>query len=292
MGMDKDTAGLNGHHKPADLPRPHTAAGRAGLAALIAAPASALVAMDFDGTLAAIVADPTTARAYPGAASALRRLAPLVGTLAVISGRPALTVVEYGQFGTVPGMIVLGHYGRERWEAGKLTVPPAHPGVAAARQQMPAVLADAGAVQGVWTEEKGEALAIHTRRADQPARAYERLLGPLTELANRVGLVLEPGRLVIELRPPGADKGSAIADLASERAASAVLFCGDDVADVPAFAAVARMRSAGVPGLAVWSSSAEVPELAAEADLVVDGPLGVVLLLCALAEAVGQVRGS
>ena len=77
----------------------------------------------------------------------------------MISGRPARTVVEYGQFDRVPGLLVLGHYGRERWEAGELTVPPTHPGVAVARQEIPAVLARVGAHEGVWTEEKGEAIA-------------------------------------------------------------------------------------------------------------------------------------
>src|SRR5215475_9382478 len=68
---------------------PRTAAGRAGLDAVRAAPGRALVALDYDGTLAPIVADP--ARAWPadGAVDTLRRLAGVVGTLAVVTGRPA-----------------------------------------------------------------------------------------------------------------------------------------------------------------------------------------------------------
>ena len=74
---------------PPVLPVPHTAAGRDGLAAMLRDPARALIALDFDGTLSPIVADPAAARAHPGAVGALGRLAPLAGTLAVITGRLA-----------------------------------------------------------------------------------------------------------------------------------------------------------------------------------------------------------
>jgi len=79
------------------LPQPRTAAGREGLAALLAAPDRALIALDFDGTLAPIVPDPADARPLPAALAALRRLAPLAGTLAVITGRPAADAVRFGQ---------------------------------------------------------------------------------------------------------------------------------------------------------------------------------------------------
>jgi trehalose 6-phosphate phosphatase len=64
-----------------------------------------------------------------------------------------------------------------------------------------------------------------------------------------------------------------------------VLFCGDDRGDEPAFLVVSELRAEGVPGLAVCSGSAEVPDLAAQADLVVDGPQGVARLLASLADA-------
>jgi trehalose 6-phosphate phosphatase len=267
------------------LPTPPSAAGRAGLAALLRAPGAALIGLDFDGTLSPIVADPAAARAYPGAAAALRRLAPLAGTLAVITGRPALSAVEYAGLESVPGIIVLGHYGRQRWEAGELTSPPVPPGLAAAREQLPGILARAGAPEGTWTEDKGDALAVHTRRTAEPARALELLLGPLAALAERTDLVIEPGRLVIELRPAGSDKGLALKNLASQRIPSATLFCGDDLGDRPAFRAVAELRAAGIPGVTVCAGSAEVSVLADEADLVVDGPAGVVALLDSLADA-------
>ncbi len=266
-------------------PVPRSEAGRAGLAALLRAPGRALIALDYDGTLAPIVTDPAAARPHPDAGEALRRLAPLVGTLAVITGRPARAAAELGGLDRVPGLIVLGQYGRQRWESGTLTSPPPPPGVETARRELPQVLAAAGAPEGTWTEDKADALAVHTRRAADPAGALDRLRGPLADLAARTGLAVEPGRMVIELRPPGSDKGQALTDLVTQRHASSVMYIGDDLGDAPAFRAVADLRGRGIPGLAVCSGSAEVTALAGLADLVVDGPAGVVALLGSLAAA-------
>lgn len=268
------------------LPEPSTDAGRAGLAALLASPGAALLGLDFDGTLAPIVADPERARAHPEAVAVLAALAPKVASVAVITGRPAEIAVRYGGFAGVPGLehlTVLGHYGAERWDAvtGEVTAPEPHPGVAAVRAELPELLDKTGA----WIEEKGgRAVAVHTRRAPDPQAAYDALRAPLTELAGRHGLIVEPGRLVLELRPPGMDKGVALLTHVRELSATSVLYAGDDLGDLPAFSAVDDLRSAGTPGLLVCSGSDEVTELRKRADLVVDGPGGVVSLLRALAE--------
>ena len=65
----------------------------------------------------------------------------------------------------------------------------------------------------------------------------------------------------------------------TEYDAGAVLFAGDDLGDLAAYAAVEELRAQGVPGVTVCSRSAEVTALAERADLVVDGPAGVVALL-------------
>jgi trehalose 6-phosphate phosphatase len=270
------------------LPEPVTPEGQAGLAALLAEPGRALVALDYDGTLAPIVADPAAARALPAAVTALRTLSGLLGTLAVITGRPAEVAADLGGFGDVAGLIVLGQYGLERWADGKLTSPPSPPGVAAARAELPGLLAEAGAPDGTRAEDKGHAIAVHTRQTADPQGALDRLRGPLASLAARHGLTVEPGRLVIELRPPGTDKGTALKNLVSERSSRAVMFCGDDLGDVAAFGAVRALRGAGIPGLTVCSRSAEVSVLAEEADLVVDGPEGIADLLTALADAIAR----
>ncbi|MER7696666.1 MULTISPECIES: trehalose-phosphatase [unclassified Streptomyces] len=277
---------------PENLPNPTTPAGREGLDAVLARPDRAVVALDFDGTLADIVPDPEQARAHPGTVTALAALAPKVAAIAVITGRPAGVAVRYGGFAGVPGLehlVVLGHYGAERWDAvtGTVHAPAPHPGVTAARARLPGVLHEVGAWHGTWIEEKGRAVAVHTRRAEDPQAAFEALRGPLGELAAEHGLIVEPGRLVLELRPPGMDKGVALATLVAELDAESVIYAGDDLGDLAAFAAVEKLRTEGpdgIPGLLVCSGSAEVPELAERADLAVPGPAGVVGFLTALAE--------
>ncbi|MGK4582464.1 trehalose-phosphatase [Kitasatospora sp. HPMI-4] len=278
---------------------PRTPAGQAGLAALLAAPAEAVIALDFDGTLAPIVPDPERARAHPGAVAALSRLAPLVGAVVVVTGRPAAVAARYGGFPDAPGLghlTVLGQYGAERWEAGtgELTAPEPPPGVAAVRAGLPGVLERSGAHPGTWVEDKGRALAVHTRRTEAPDAALDLLREPLARLAAAHGLVVEPGRYVVELRPPGVDKGAALTAFLAERpAAGAVLYAGDDLGDLPAYAAVEKRRADGLPGLLVCSSGmvegeAQVRELADRADLSVPGPSGLAALLDGLADRIGS----
>ncbi len=267
------------------VPEGTTPEGAAGLAAIVADPGHALIALDFDGTLAPIVAEPSAARPHPDVLPALERLATGVGTLAIITGRPAPAAVELGGFAGIPGLIVIGHHGFERWEGGQLTSPPPPPEVAAARARLPGALAAAGAPEGTWVEDKGHALVVHVRRTADPQAALARLTGPMAEFAEQTGLDSKPGRLVIELRPSGIDKGTALTALIAERDPAAILFAGDDLGDLPAFEAVRAARAAGRKGVAVCSASDEVTALAAHADLVVDGPKEVAALLAALAEA-------
>jgi trehalose 6-phosphate phosphatase len=264
------------------LPRPATAEGRAGLDAIEADLAHALIASDFDGTLSPIVPDPADARAYPGAADALGRLAAVAGTVAIITGRPAADAVELSGLAGVDGLIVLGHYGAERWQDGRVTAAPVPEGIAAVRAALPGVLAAAGAPAGTRIEDKGTALAVHTRQAADPHGTLERLRDPVLRLAAEEGLAVEPGKLVLEIRPTGTDKGAALRGLARERDARSVLFCGDDLGDLAAFAAVRDLRADGVPGCVVASRSPESPQVAEAADLVVDGPAGIVAFLAGL----------
>ncbi|MFD3486406.1 trehalose-phosphatase [Streptomyces sp. NPDC058665] len=277
---------MGSHSHP--LPTPVTSAGAEGLAALLARPGKAVVALDFDGTLADIVPDPESARAHPGAVPALVALAPHVASVAVITGRPAAVAVRYGGFAGVPGLehlVVLGHYGAERWDAvsGTVTAPPPHPGVAAARDELPRLLEQFASWSGTWIEEKGRAVAVHTRRAADPQGAFDALRGPLADLAARHGLVLEPGRMVLELRPPGVDKGVALQEYVREAGAETVVYGGDDLGDLPAFAAVNALRAQGCPGLLLCSGTGDVPELADQADLVLPGPGALVGFLASVA---------
>lgn len=291
MGSNASDTGI-----PRHLPTPTTTEGEEGLAALLADPGQAVIGLDFDGTLAPIVPDPDSARAHPGVVPALARLAPGVRSVVIVTGRPAEVAVRYGGFAGVPGLerlTVLGHYGAERWDAadGRVHAPAPHPGVAAVRAELPAFLDRLGAGPGTWVEDKGRALALHTRRAEDPQGTFEALRVPVAELAAGNGLIVEPGRLVLELRPPGMDKGVALNDHLRRTDAGPVLYAGDDLGDLAAFGAVEKRRADGLPGVLVCSGSEEVAELAARADLVVDGPAGVVALLDALADALGLSGG-
>jgi trehalose 6-phosphate phosphatase len=95
--------------------------------------------------------------------------------------------------------------------------------------------------------------------------------------------------MVLELRPAGSDKGGALRGLAEQSQPSAVMFTGDDLGDLAAFDAVDQLRTQGVPGLLVCSGSDEVGALAERADLVVDGPSGVVELVEALVTEIWAV---
>jgi trehalose 6-phosphate phosphatase len=255
---------------------PRTAEGRTGLEALRADPAHALVALDYDGTLAPIVARPQDAVPAAGAVEVLTSLAGRVGRLALVTGRPSRVVVDLAGLGGVPGLVVVGQYGVDRWQAGRIIAAPPLPGIAEARAALPGLVEWLGAE----IEDKGLSLVVHTRNAQ--VGAQERLAEPVGELARRIGLEVHHGRRVLELRPPGFDKHGALLSVADPRP-GAVLFAGDDVGDARAFDAVDELRAAGVPGLTVFSDSDEGPaSLRSRADVVVDGPAGVVAFLRAL----------
>lgn len=262
------------------LPVPTTEAGRTGLAALLAEPTRSLVALDFDGTLAPIAARPQDSVPAPGAVEALVALSARGMRVLMLTGRPAQDVIDLGGLAVVPGLQVEGQYGAQRWVAGVFSSEEPLPGIAVLRGQLPDLLA----AEGAELEDKAIALVVHTRNAPDPAGALLRLEGPLRDLAAAAGLEVHPGRFVLELRPPGVDKGRALLRVVD--GASTVLFAGDDVGDLAAYDAVDVLRSRGIHGLTVYSASDEGPPLLrARADLVLPGPHGVVAFLQQLATA-------
>ncbi|WP_163548911.1 trehalose-phosphatase [Candidatus Frankia nodulisporulans] len=273
-------------------PAPRTPAGGAGLAALLTAPQRALVALDYDGTLSPIVARPTDAVPAAGAVEALLAISRLVGTVAIITGRPVAAVLELTRLEKLADLgdfVILGQYGLQRWDSRRreITSPDPLPGVAAVRAALPGVLRDAP--PGTVVEDKHHALVVHVRRAADPDAALAALSPALTTLATENGLEAAPGKRVLELRPPGHDKGGALRELVAARGARSVLVAGDDLGDLPAFDAVEELRATGVPGIAVCSDSPEVPNAVRErADLVVGGPAGMVSLLEVLIERLSR----
>jgi trehalose 6-phosphate phosphatase len=257
-------------------------------AALVAEAGGSVVGLDFDGTLAPIVDDPDSAHIHPDAPGVLAELSGVVGTIAVVTGRPADRVVALGGLGDLADEIsgaggdlrVFGQYGFERWSSQHRQVdsPPPPAGLAAYRHELAGVLRAADAAQA-YVEDKGLAVAVHTRRLPDAAAAFGRLEPRLRDLAVRHELVLEPGRNVIEARSPGMDKGHVVRDLARDTGARGFLFAGDDLGDIEAFEAVADLRDRGLATLLVCSASDEESALVDRADVVVHGPAGVLDLL-------------
>lgn len=249
-----------------------------------------LVGLDFDGTLAPIVADPERAEIHPDGVATLVGLAAHVRAVAVVTGRPARQVVRLGHFEDVATqlpagarLLVRGQYGHERWDSDSraFTAPDEPAGLAAFRHELPRLLARLDAADA-YVEEKGLAVAVHTRRMADPAAAFARLETELADAAERHGLALEPGRLVLEVRTPGMHKGHALREVVADVDAGGVLFAGDDLGDLEAFEAGRALRAQGLPVLLVCSGSVEETALADVADVVVDGPAGVLALLRAL----------
>lgn len=247
---------------------------------LASRPDAAAVLVDFDGSISAIVDDPAGARVLPAARDALATLVGVVATVGVVSGRP----VEFlARAIDLPGLTLVGQYGLERMVDGRAVVDPrAEPylgAVAAAADDAERELPD------FLVERKaGVAVTVHWRT--EPDREDEAIV-VADAIARRHGLTVYATKMARELRPPvPADKGTAVEALLDGVAAAC--FAGDDRGDLDAFAALERLASAGriehAVRIAVGSTEAP-PELVAQADLVVDGPAGLVSLLEQLASA-------
>ena len=268
-------------------------------AALVRASADAVVGLDFDGTLAPIVEDPSSAHIHPDADQVLVDLAMQVRAVAVITGRPARQALDLGGLESVGNAIgdagkelfVLGQYGNERWTStNRRVIGPRPPhGLATFLRELPRFLRRAGAADA-HVEEKGLAVAIHTRRMRDPERASEVLLPLLRDLAASHDLVVEPGRNVVEVRSGEMHKGLVVERLAEEVDAGAFCFIGDDLGDLEAFEAVAALGKEGMPTLLVCSASAEESALVPLSDLVVHGPDGVMAFLRQLTEDAAALR--
>ncbi len=268
-------------------------------AALVRASAATIVGLDFDGTLSPIVEDPTRAHILPGAADVLISLSAQVRAVAVITGRPARQALALGGLDVVGDAIgdqgrelfVYGQYGNERWSStDRRVISPRPPhGLASFLRDVHAALRNACA-DDAYVEEKGLAVAVHTRRLADPDGAFDRLLPLIAALAHQYDLIVEPGRNVIEVRAPGMDKGSAVLKLAADLEASGFMFAGDDLGDVEAFKAVHQLRAQGLATLLVCSASAEQSALARLADVIVEGPAGVLELLTQFTADAASIR--
>jgi len=250
------------------------------LAPFLARPERSGVFTDFDGTLAPIVDDPAAARPLPAAIGALRRLEARFARVGVISGRPVDVLAEVmGGHGIGDHLYLSGLYGLEVLDGGARRD---HPSAAVWRAAVADTVERAGRElpRGVLVEPKGLSMTLHFRTVPEMADEVRRWA---TAEAARSGLDVRPARQSVELHPPvEADKGTAL--LAAAGDLEAVCFLGDDVGDIPAFAALDHLGRAGTHVLRVGVDSEEAPPgLAGLVDILVDGPAGAVGVLERLA---------
>jgi trehalose 6-phosphate phosphatase len=246
----------------------------AALLPIVERPERSALFLDFDGTLAAIVAVPDDARPLPEVPQLLAGLAHRFGLVAVVSGRPAVFLRQ--QLGGVAGVRLLGLYGLE-WvaDAGRVVT---HDDARRWRPMLDATAerARSGAPAGVRVEPKGLTVTLHWRGAPD-AEAWVRSF--CDDERRRVGLIAREARLSLELAPPlSVDKGTVVRSLAA--GFRAVACFGDDLGDLAAFDALDDLGAAGVAVARVAVVDEESPAAVAQAaDVVVDGPDGAVALL-------------
>ena len=216
------------------------------------------------------MARPELARPVEGAIEVLGELGGRFRLVGILTGRRS---EEVAALLPVPHLRFFGLYGLQE-ETPEL-----------ANALATSVEVAAGVVPEAWVENKGASIAVHYRQAAEPAEARALLLVALQPIATDGGLELIEGKMVLELVPPGRPmKGGAVERLAGEHALEAVLYAGDDQADLDAFAALDRLAGRGVLAVKVAVRGPETPPTLVEAaDLVVEGPSGLVAALRQLA---------
>jgi trehalose 6-phosphate phosphatase len=253
----------------------------------LAAPGSAAVLTDVDGTLAPIVERPEAAAVPEAAVRAVRRLSGRFALVGCVSGRRAADA--RGLVG-LDELAYSGNHGLETLWPGE---GAARLGAAAAEWEprigeFVAGLGDGALAEvGLRPEDKGPIQALHWRGAGDEGAAEARAR-EIAAAAAQGGLGVHWGRKVLELRPPLAiGKDLAANELLSRARPRHAIYAGDDRTDLDAFAGLRGMHDRGEleSAVCVGVLSAEgPPELAREADLTVDGPAGWLAILEALAE--------
>lgn len=197
--------------------------------------------LDMDGVLAPLAATPDAVGPDPRRTALLRLIADrFAGRVAIVSGR---TIVEVDRIADSAIMSVAGVHGLERRGAdGSLDRAMAAPAV---RRAVAAFDRFAKDRPGVIVEDKAVSAGLHFRGAPGEAAAAEALAA---DLAAGTDLALQAGNLVVELKTPGTDKGTALKAFMREPpfAGSVPVMLGDDLTDEHGFEAAAALGGFGV----------------------------------------------
>lgn len=194
--------------------------------------------LDVDGCLLDFADRPEDVQVPPDLAQDLHRLRDaLGGALAFVSGRPVHQLDSLFAPLRIPAA---GLHGLELREHADQSLPAAEVPAALGR-----VRRDAERMMqdhpGARVEDKGVALALHWRTAPQAREALQALAGEV--LPHLPGYRLQQGNCVVELRPDGSDKGSAVERLmrAAPFAGRVPVYAGDDFTDEDGFDAANRL---------------------------------------------------
>ncbi|MET0249951.1 MAG: trehalose-phosphatase [Sphingobium sp.] len=196
--------------------------------------------LDFDGTLAPIAATPDAVVVDGELLDLLGALrVGLSGRLAIVSGRSVETLQALG-FGD---FLLSGTHGLEFAQPGAAPSGPARlPAVDEAEAAIRAFVQDR---PGLLVERKSLSVGLHFRLAPEWGEEARTLA---KGLSDRLGLALQPGKMLYELRPGGADKGSAVERLMEETpmAGGLPIFIGDDVTDEEGFVVATTLGGSGI----------------------------------------------
>jgi trehalose 6-phosphate phosphatase len=197
---------------------------------------------DFDGTLAPLAPTPDAVQVADGAIGALQTLQSATGgAVAIVSGRP---IHEIDRFLAPLAFPIAGSHGAElrrgaSADSDVVRIGFGDPRLEAMRTQLAPMVA---AHPGLLLEVKGAGLAVHYRAAPQLQSLVEQVTTDVVHAANagQAAFVLQPGKMVVEIKPHGVDKGKAI-ELFLDQAPFAgrkPFFVGDDLTDEKGFKVV------------------------------------------------------
>jgi trehalose 6-phosphate phosphatase len=217
--------------------------------------ARAALLLDLDGTLIDIAPAPDLVVVEPGLCESLRRLGgQLGGAVAVVSGRPVEQIEAL--LGDAAGVIAGEHGGAIRFGPGQALHRPDLPAVPEAWRVSARRLAEGR--QGAMVEEKARGFVLHYRAAPELGPELEQALRGILAGDDRFALL--PAHMAWEVRPRGADKGSAVAALMARVPVAGRLpvFIGDDVTDEEGMAAARALGGAGLRVDEVFGSAGGV----------------------------------
>lgn len=200
---------------------------------LIEEPARWALFLDIDGTLLDLAMTPDAIQiplSLPGDLQAVS--ARLGGALALVTGR-SLAYVD-GLFAPHRFPIAGLHGAEFRAVDGETSLAAATPEFVALKSRL---IEQTEWMEGVLIEDKGAAVAAHYRLAPAYDTVLETLMRDIAEAAGS-NWVLQPGKMVFEIRPARADKGDAVASYLEQPAFEGRLpiAIGDDLTDESMFA--------------------------------------------------------